>query len=252
MENKIKAYFERIGLEYNPSSQRGMDELTELQYAHVTAVPYENLDIVNGVALSLDNGDLFEKVVVRGRGGYCFELNGLFKWLLDSLGYKTVQYLARFLRGESEIPKGRHRIIIAECEGKRVFCDVGVGNTAPRYPLILEENTVQEQFGEAYRFKRDETLGWILEERNSDGEWSNYISFSEDPLFDKDFETPSFYCEKHPSSPFHTVMLSLKTADGRVTVDGNVFRRRKNGDVVEEKELTPEEFEKIKSVYFGL
>ncbi len=249
---KIKEYFDRIGMEYNCGISPDLSLLSALQYAHVTNVPYENTDIVKGIELKLDNESLFKKIVTRGRGGYCFELNGLFKNLLDSLGYSTTQHLARFLRGEPEIPKGRHRIIIADVEGKKYFCDVGVGSRAPRYPLLLEENLLQEQCGEAYIFRKDAVLGWVLTERLENGKFGNYVSFGSEKLFDRDFKTPSFYCEKHPASPFHKLMLSIKTPDGRITVDEATFRIWKNGEIIDSRELSSEELPLYEEKYFGL
>ena len=58
--------------------------------------PTENLDIMNRIALSLDPQDLYQKIVMRRRGGYCFELNALFGWLLRELGYTATDLVARF------------------------------------------------------------------------------------------------------------------------------------------------------------
>ena len=59
---------------------------------------------MRGIPLSLKTEDMFNKIVSRKRGGYCFELNGLFSWLLRSLGFEVQEYMAKFLRGEKEIP----------------------------------------------------------------------------------------------------------------------------------------------------
>ena len=84
-EKRIAAYFERIGMKYTPDLKADGDLLRKLQFAHTTTVPYENLDILRGIPISLKIDDIYEKVVVRGRGGYCFELNALFGWLLRQL-----------------------------------------------------------------------------------------------------------------------------------------------------------------------
>ena len=83
---KIKKYFQRIGLEMPEHIVPDSKLLMELQFAHCTTVPYENLDILRGIPLSLEIDDLYEKVVNQGKGGFCFELNGLFAWLLEQLG----------------------------------------------------------------------------------------------------------------------------------------------------------------------
>lgn len=102
--------------------------------------------------------------------------------------------------------------------------DVGVGQIAPRFPLLLEEGTEQAQNGELYRFSRDDALGWVLSDLHH-GAWRRYVSFTEEVQYDCDFIPASFWCEKHPDSPFKRApMLSLKTKTGRKTVDGDIFK----------------------------
>lgn len=81
---EIRAYLSRIG--FHGPLDGSANTLAALQEAHVHSVPYENLDILRGIPLSLEIPDLFRKIVKNRRGGYCFELNGLFAWLLECLG----------------------------------------------------------------------------------------------------------------------------------------------------------------------
>ena len=151
-----KRYLERIGITCEELPTPSYEWLRELQLSHIYSVPYENIDIIEGVPLSLDTEAIYEKIVERGRGGYCFELNALFEKLLASLGFNTVSYFARFWRGEEGIPHRRHRVIAVFLNGKTYISDVGIGSPAPRIPLLLSEGLVQECFGESYRFERDE------------------------------------------------------------------------------------------------
>ena len=152
---KVKAYFKRIGLDYPEKITLDSELLRKLQFAHCTHVPYENLDIIRGIPLSLKADDLYNKVVVQGKGGFCFELNGLFGWLLRELGYEVTDVAARYLRGESSIPMRRHRVLIVRAADGLWCCDVGIGEVCPRYPLRLEEGLEQPQFDECYRFDKD-------------------------------------------------------------------------------------------------
>lgn len=248
---KVSAYFRRIGLEYDPGETVDEKLLAKLHHAHIVSVPYETTDIVDGIPLSLEEDDLFQKVVSEKRGGYCFELNGIFAWLLRELGYSVDEYFARFLRGEPEPPKPRHRVLSVTAGGERYLCDVGVGAKAPRLPLVMKEDIEQEQFGEVYKFIKDDFLGWVIMEKVN-GEWKPYFSFTENRQLLKDFYTPSFYCEKHPDSPFLYNMLSLKTDTGRYTVDKNEFKVWKDNMVTECRIVTDEELEKICVEYFGM
>lgn len=217
------AYLARIGLCETEQIQ-SLALLRRLQSNHILHIPHENLDILEGIPLSLDRESLFEKLVVRRRGGYCFELNAAFAGLLCALGFSVKSYLARFLKGETEIPVRRHRVVVAECEGKRYLLEVGIGQNAPRYPLLLEEGTVQEGGTERYRFHKEPFLGWVLCQEH-EGAWRPYFSFTEEEQLEIDFTHPSFFCEKHPSSPFNKdVMVSIKTPTGRKAINGRVYK----------------------------
>ncbi|MHB1152261.1 MAG: arylamine N-acetyltransferase family protein [Eubacteriales bacterium] len=222
---KIQKYFNRIGLNLDPDNLTlDYNLLRLLQFAHVTNVPYENLDIIHGIPLLLEPIALFDKIVERRRGGYCFELNGLFGWLLSELGFKTKDCMARYLRGETDIPMRRHRVIIAETPDGRILCDVGVGDRAARYALKLEEGLVQEQLDEIYRFEREPFFGWVLYDYYK-GEWKRMFAFTEEEQLNIDYIMPSYYCENHPASIFKAGnMMSLKTSTGRKTISGMQYR----------------------------
>ena len=228
---KVEKYLARIGMSLPEDFAPDSAFLRELQFAHCTHVPYENLDIIRGIPLSLDEVDLYKKVVEQGKGGFCFELNGLFAWLLRQLGYKVTEYAARYLRGESELPMRRHRVLKFEATDGVWCCDVGIGEVCPRYPLRLVEGVEQPQFDECYRFEKDDFLGWVLMDLHK-GEWRRFYSFTEEPQLPQDYDALCLYCEKSPKSPFiHSEMFSLKTPAGRITLDGNVYKEFADGEV---------------------
>ena len=219
----IKAYLERVGLSDQDIS-RDIEFLKKLQYAHILCVPYENLDILNGEPLSLECEDLYRKIVVNRRGGYCFEVNGLLSYFLKEIGFEVHNYAARYLRGEQDIPVRRHRVLSVKCDDGYYLCDVGIGQIAPKHPLKIEEGIVQEQFGEVYRFEKDGFYGWKLCELHK-GEWRPFYAFTEEEQLDIDFIQPSFYCEKHHSSPFNKdIIVAIKTEQGRKTLNGNEYK----------------------------
>ena len=237
---KVKKYLERIGMELPENVVPDSAFLRELQFAHCTHIPYENLDIIRGIPLSLDEDDLFRKVVEEKKGGFCFELNGLFAWLLRQLGYKVTEYAARYLRGESGIPMRRHRVLKVEAEDGVWCCDVGIGEVCPRYPVRLAEGVEQPQLGECYRFDRDDFLGWVLMDLHK-GEWRRFYSFTEEPQLPQDYDALCVYCEKSPKSPFiNAEMFSLKTPAGRITLDGHIYKEF-DGEEVRVRELTDAE-----------
>jgi len=221
---QIRAYFKRLGLPEDLEVTKTYEFLKALQYAHVTTVPYENLDILAGKPLSMKWDDLYDKIVTRHMGGYCFELNGALSYLLKALGFEVENYFGRYLRGEKEIPVRRHRVLAVKTEDGVYMCDTGIGEKAPRLPLLLKEGVIQEQCGETYRFDRDEELGWVLSDLHK-GEWRRFFSFTEEKQLDIDFDHASYWCEKHEDSPFNkTYMIAMKTANGRKTLDGLIYK----------------------------
>ena len=239
MKTEIKSYLQRINFTATPKPD--FDTLRQLQICHLKTVPYENLDIMRNIPLSLEIEDIYEKIVVRGRGGYCFELNGLFAWLLKELGFKVVEYMARYLRDEKEIPMRRHRVLRVSTgpsggtepsggtgpSGGDYLCDVGVGAVIPRVPLPMVLGQISEQGpnqSERYKLEKEHFLGNVLYEWKNN-EWKKVYSFTEEEQLNIDYVMPSFYCEQHPESFFRTMdMVHIFTDDGRKSVAGREFK----------------------------
>ncbi len=250
-QDKLNKIFARVGLMYTPDRSLDAALLGEIQYAFQKSVPYENLDIISGRALSLDYDDLYEKIVTRHMGGYCFEINGFLGEVYRSLGYEVTDYMARYLRGESEIPKRRHRVLAVRVGDVRCLCDAGIGQSAFRLPLVIEEGSISEQYGETYKITREPFLGWVVSDLYR-GEWRKFYSFTEEEQLNKDYIMPSFWCEHSPDSPFNKAeMLSIKTDTGRITLDGTTFKIF-DGESVTVRELSREELPEICEKYFGL
>ncbi len=251
LQPAVQAYLQRIG--YDGPLHRDAATLGALQEHHLHAVPYENLDIVYGVPLSLEIDHLIDKIVYRRRGGYCFELNALFGWLLRELGYEVTDYVARFWRDEANPPpKRRHQVLGVKAEGEMYLCDVGVGGIIPRQPIKMKAGLVHKQGEESYKLERDAEFGWMLHEHVR-GKWRKLYSFTEEPQYAKDFIFASFWCEHAPESIFRKApMVAVRTAEGRNTIAGHEFRIFK-GDRVET--FVPESEEAFKEAlrtYFGI
>ncbi|NQX69796.1 arylamine N-acetyltransferase [Paenibacillus alba] len=249
--SQIQAYLDRIGV-VGPLDG-SIKTLAKLQECHLHTVPYENLDIINHIALSLDPQDVYQKIVVRRRGGYCFELNALFGWLLRELGYPVTDFVARFWRDESNTPpKRRHHVLQVEAEGETYLCDVGVGGIVPRRPIALIEGLEQQQGDECYRMERDPDYGWVLCEQKK-GDWHRIYSFTEEPQLAKDFVFASFWCEKAPDSIFtHSPMLAIRTSEGRNTVADQEFRIFTSDGVKTFTPQTDEAYKEALLVHFGI
>jgi len=258
----IEKYLERIN--YNGDLSISYHTLSQLVFCHFMNVPYENLDILNNIPLSLEIPDLYDKIVNRRRGGYCFELNTLFNWLLNRIGFKTHTYSARFLLNipENTIPMRRHRLTKTEINGACYIADVGVGNEVPVRPLQLDENNIGHETAMrrlVFRFRKDEFFGWVLQYKNPQkdpNEWKDIYGFTEEIEYEIDFVQPNFWCQYSQDSPFRVQnWLALRTPDGKYTIDGNLFRIY---DLTEpqikitERIFEPDELNGILKDYFGI
>ena len=214
MELSLDKYLERIG--YTGSREVNAENLFALQTAHLMHVPYENLDIYNGRPVSLEIPALYEKIVCRRRGGYCFELNGLFGWLLKELGYPVEEYFGRWLAGEpTPIPARRHRVLRVRLPEGDFLPDVGIGRRAPLTPLRFLFEQPQEREGVNYRLLQDPVQKVLVQQEGPNG-YENYFSFDEAPQLPVDFQYVNFYLGNHPDSIFRKIpMAHLPTEFGR-------------------------------------
>ncbi|MFB6297005.1 MAG: arylamine N-acetyltransferase [Salinirussus sp.] len=149
-------YLDRLGLSPADVRSCSRETLTRLQRAHVTTVPFENLSIAGlpgggpGPGVSLDLPALFEKVVDRERGGFCYELNAVFGWLLDDLGFETEQVAGVVLDDdEARLPANHLTTVVAL--DRRYVAEVGVGIPSFRRPLPLDGTVVTDGIGTALR-----------------------------------------------------------------------------------------------------
>ena len=153
---QIRQIYARLGLSVPGSLTPDRKNLFQLQQAFLMTVPYENLDILAGIPLSLSEDALFDKLVTRRRGGYCFEINGFFAVLLRSIGYTVTEYLARYLRGETAIPMRRHRVLrVTANDGSEWIVDAGIGQESFRQPLPYGDTNAETDDGfRVYRLRR--------------------------------------------------------------------------------------------------
>ena len=228
--------------------------LTKLQDAHLKYIPYENFDCLNGKITSLKRQDMFNKVIMHNRGGICFELNGLYNWLLESLGFDVTSYSARFIDKMETYQLRRHRVMCVTLGEKRYLTDVGVNSESPRVPLEIVEGLIQSDGISQYKFTRSEFWGWLLWQKERGKIWKRLFGFTEEPQIDKDFITASFWCDAHPDSPFiKSKKLSIFREDCNITIRGNYLKFYLGGRVKYRYKInTGAELKEILWEYFGI
>jgi N-hydroxyarylamine O-acetyltransferase len=215
----ITAYLDRI----QDGGPRDPDAgtLRRLQVAHLLAVPFENLSIHWGEPIALDDEALFDKIVVRRRGGFCYELNGLFAALLRTLGFDAAMLSAGVMGAEGDYsPDFDHMALLVTLgEGERWLADVGFGDSF-REPLRLDVRGEQVQGdGSAYRIDATEDDRLVVMRRDEKGGWEAQYRFGLEPHVYGDFAPRCLYHQASPSSHFKQRRIcSLATPEGRVTL----------------------------------
>lgn len=250
---QIQQYLRKLQLnDFEPAVN--LATLTKLQDAHLKYIPYENFDSLNGKITSLKRQDMFNKVIMHNRGGICFELNGLYNWLLESLGFDVTSYSARFIDKMETYQLRRHRVMCVALGEKRYLTDVGVNSESPRVPLEIGEGLIQSDGISQYKFTRSEFWGWLLWQKERGKIWKRLFGFTEEPQIDKDFITASFWCDAHPDSPFiKSKKLSIFREDCNITIRSNYLKFYLGGRVKYRYKInTGAELKEILWEYFGI
>jgi N-hydroxyarylamine O-acetyltransferase len=196
----LDAYLERIGLNGRPS-------VVEMHRAHVTAIPFENLDPLGGMPVSLAPEALTAKLIDARRGGYCFEHNLLFRQVLERLGAQVEPLLARVRGGGSSSPAGplTHLLLRVEHNGALWHMDVGFGQGTLLEPIPFGPGGPYEQSGWRFRVISEGSL--LVLQTEIEESWSDLYAFSVEPVPEIDIEVSNWFTSTHPQSRFVTHML---------------------------------------------
>jgi N-hydroxyarylamine O-acetyltransferase len=214
----VDAYLDRIA--YPGPRTPTAAVLRDLQVAHLLAVPFENLSIHAGEPIELEIGSLFDKIVKRRRGGFCYEANGLFAALLRALGFDVSLLSAAVARPEGGFGADfDHMALLVKLE-EPWLVDVGFGDSF-RQPLRLDERGEQVQGRWAYRIAAGDD-GLSLQQREAAAtEWETRYYFTLHPYTYADFAAMCHYHQVSPQSPFtQRRVCSQATAAGRLTLSG--------------------------------
>jgi N-hydroxyarylamine O-acetyltransferase len=240
----VAAYLTRIGAT-RPAAPTSA-ALTALHRAHVRSVPFEDYDIHTGVAISLEPAALERKIVRRRRGGYCYELNGLFGALLRELGF-AVTLVAAFSLDEDGTrgPEYDHlRLLVDALDGSWIV-DVGNGarwpEPVPRRPGVHGRVQV----------RRDGDVWWTTERRGN-GRWERDWAWTPGPRELTDFAGRNRYQQYDAGSDFTGRRLAaLATPTGRISLVNGVFAELDQG-VRNEREVSAAEEWALLADRFGI
>ncbi|WP_433872401.1 arylamine N-acetyltransferase family protein [Saccharopolyspora sp. CA-218241] len=228
-------YLARIGIE--AVGPPDATTLHALQSGHLTSVPFENLDIHLGELVELTEEHLVDKIVRRRRGGFCYELNGLFAALLTALGYRVELLAARvFATPEQPGPPMDHLALRVDLD-EPWLVDVGFGRN-PVHPLRMASTGEQPDPEGSFALRPVDAASGDLDLLR-DGE--PQYRLEPRPRALRDFEPTCWYQQTSPRSPFtRGPTCSLRTGAGRVTLSGTRLVRTEHGERTE-RTLTEDE-----------
>ena len=247
----ISKYLARVGLE-NTGAIPDQARLKLLQKQHLLNVPFENLDIHWKRRIELKTEKFYEKIVGENRGGFCYELNGLFNELLRASGFETRLLSARVSDGQAGFsPEYDHLAIMVIIGEMHYLVDVGFGSfTAEPLLFVIDTEHHDETGIYMIRPREDEYFEVIRKDGN---QWRSEYMFKP---YGHDLSEFTERCDFHQSSPDSHFMkgkvCSLMTLDGRKTLSDDKFVVNADGNRKEFPVKTAEEFNQILLREFGI
>lgn len=240
------AYLARIG--YRGGLEPTPVTLRALHRAHLRAIPYENLDLHLGRRLPLDPEAAFDKLVTRRRGGWCYEMNGLFAWALETLGFE-VRLLAGGVGWETlgRRARGNHLVLLVMLD-RPYLADVGFGDGFLD-PLPLVPGRYRQGFLEFVLERREDR--WVL--HNHPAGSAPSFDFGLEPWRLEDFSARSEELQTSPDSAFvQKTVCQRHTRHGLATLRGAVLRTLTSAGGTERTVATAEEYDRVLRRIFGL
>ncbi len=225
-EVDVERYLRRIGLDAAPALD--LAGLSALMSAHLSTVPFENLDVVAGTTVRTDLAWSLDKVVNRRRGGWCFELNGAFGALLEALGFSVMRLgAAVLLDGPNAIVD--HLMLEVQLD-RSYLVDVGFGDS---FAVPLDLNQRGPQDGGVAPFELiPSSQGLTLTRHDESGFPEPQYRFRRVALELADFDAASQHLQTDPLLKWSTSPFATRLVDGgplRLTLLPTVY-----------KEITPE------------
>ena len=221
----VAAYLQRI--RYSGTLEPTLSTLRALYASHLMTVPFEDLDLYVGRPVDLSPDALFDKIVRRNRGGFCYELNGSFANLLRQMGFHVTLLNAQVSRKEGGFgPQFDHLALLVELESPWLV-DVGYPRSPPE-PLLLDTESAQGSGESSFRISRDEGSLCLFQE-TPDG-WSPEYRFDLQPRHINDFAGMCRFHETAAESPFYGWLgCTMLTPDGRITLSDDKLIVRSKG-----------------------
>lgn len=250
LEIDVETYLKRLGLE---KEEPELKYLRKLHYAHIHKIPFENLDIHYQRKVQLDYKKIFDKIVRKRRGGFCYELNGLFYHLLYHLGFECYVVSAQMKNesGAFDKPYG-HMAIIVTMGKEDYLIDVGFGNSFS-YPKLIRTGVVQMDYTTYWRLEKDPDENFLLQYSSNASNFETKYLFHLDEKQIIQFMEMCEYHQTSEKSPFtQGKLITIKTEEGRVTLTDKKLKILSLSETEELPILNEDEFLSKLEQYFGI
>jgi N-hydroxyarylamine O-acetyltransferase len=245
----LQEYFDRIGFKGEASPD--IATVTELMRCQLFSVPFENLDVQAGKIISLVPEEIVDKIINRRRGGYCFEVNGLFAMALEALDIPYQFVAARPMLYPVRKPR-THMAIVVKTDGREWLCDLGFGSYGIRAPMRLDllDAEIRQDF-DTFILSKANQREYLLQAL-VEGKWTDQFAFDLSPQEWVDFAPANYLSSTHPDAIFvQKLVVVLHNPKGRISLSGDTLKTVIEGRV-EKQTFRPEEKEAILNSKFGL
>ena len=246
----IPAFLDRIN--YRGPLNADAETLRQLHVAHLRSVPFENLSIHAHEPIVLDDESLFEKIVARRRGGFCYELNGLFASLLRALGFNVAMLSAEVANDDGTYGQPFDHMTLMVTLEQRWLADVGFGDSFIE-PLRLDERGAQIQGDRAYRIEPVVDYLMMQQQTSKVDDWKDGYRFTLTPCEYADYQDRCKYHQTSPASHFtQNRICSMLTPVGRISVSDTRFIVTENGVRTDYPVGSDEEYRALLREHFGI
>jgi N-hydroxyarylamine O-acetyltransferase len=245
----LERYLARIG--FCCDARADIATVAEMMRCQLFTVPFENLDVQAGKVVSLVPEEIVEKIVYRNRGGYCYEVNGIFAMALEGLGIPYQFVAARPMFYPVKRPK-THMAIVLNANGDEWLCDLGFGSYGIRAPMRLNAIDVEvKQDFDTFVLSKTSDREYLLKAL-VDGAWTNQYAFDLSPQEWIDFVPANYLNSTHPDAVFvQKLLIVLHDRVGRTILFGDTLKTVENG-TVETQTIAPADRAAIVLEKFGL
>ncbi len=246
---KVDALLARIA--YHGPRRPDPRTLRDLHRQHLYTVPFENLDIPLDRPIALSVPSFYDKIVRRRRGGFCYELNGLFGWLIEQLGFRVELLSGRVLEGGGPGVEFDHLLLLVEA-GERWIADVGFGDLFLE-PVRLDTAREQQQDGFSFQVSGSGSERVLHRRRQGESEWEPQYAFSLTPRRLEEFGARCAYFQTSPESHFRQkAVCSRATPSGRITLANGRWIATDSGERSEREVAGEKEYRTLLKEHFGI